>query len=542
MKWSDLTFASHRSPVLAVHGMVCTSQPLASAAGLEMLRRGGTAADAAVAAAAALSVTEPGSTGLGGDAFAIYFEAKTGTISALNGSGRAPAALSLDRLAQEGLRELPRSHGHAVTVPGACSAWCALAGRFGRLPLTTLLTPAESLAEEGFPVSPITAQAWDLSARIGSLVHGLHGRELTLEGRGPRPGERFYNPGLARTLRAVAEGGADAFYRGALGEAVVQAVQQAGGCMTMEDLAAHTADWVQPISTTYRGQTIWECPPNGQGLTALLALNILEELPLEDAPPLSAQRLHWQIEAMKLAFGDALLQVADPQFASIPLEELLSKSYAAQRRRQIDPDRAAPVGRTDLQAGSDTVYLCAVDGEGNACSFINSTYMHFGTGIVPAGLGFSLQNRGCNFSLDPQHPNVLAPGKRPYHTIIPALITRPDGSLYGPLGVMGGFMQPQGHVQVISGLLDDDLDPQSALDRVRFCLDPHRPGVSLDVEVGMHESTLDGLRRRGHTLREVSGAERAVFGRGQIILRGAEGGVLCAGSDPRGDGCAIPLI
>ena len=313
--------------------------------------------------------------------------------------------------------------------------------------------------------------------------------------------------------------------------------------MTLEDLAAHTADWVEPISTPYRGLRIWECPPNGQGLAALLALNILEGLPLQDAAPLSARRLHWQIEALKLAFADALRWVCDPQFAQLPLEELLSKSYAAQRRGQIHSDRANPAAAAGLAAGSDTVYLCVVDGEGNACSLINSTYMHFGSGIVPAGYGFSLQNRGCNFSLRPgASPNALAPGKRPYHTIIPALITRPDGRLYGPLGVMGGFMQPQGHVQVIGGLVDDELDPQSALNRVRFCLDPHRPGVRLDVEAGMPPAALEDLRRMGHDPRLVSGAGRAVFGRGQVIVRDALTGVLCAGSDPRGDGCAMPLI
>jgi gamma-glutamyltranspeptidase / glutathione hydrolase len=537
---SALEFNSRRSPVISRGGIVAASQPLAVAAGLEILSLGGNAADAAIATAAALNVTEPGSTGIGGDCFALYYQASTRQVYAMNGSGRAPASLTLDRLHQEGYaQELPPYHAYTITVPGACAGWCDLVERFGETPLSIILAPAIRLAEGGFPVAPVTAHYWQRAAER-QLSTALGGQELMVEGRGPRPGEIFRNPGLARTLRAVAEGGKEAFYQGVIAEAIAAVVQRAGGCLQQEDLAAHHSTWEQPIEVSYRGLHIWECPPNGQGLAALLALNILEGFDLAALPPLSARRLHLEIEAMRLAFADARQYVTDPYFNPAPLEWLLSKDYAAQRRERIDQHRAVlnqPHGAPG--ATSDTVYFSVVDAQGNACSFINSNYMGFGTGIVPSGWGFSLQNRGHNFSLDPDHPNVLAPGKRPYHTIIPAMATTPGGDLYASFGVMGGFMQPQGHLQVVVALVDDGLDPQTALDRPRFCIEDGTAGGQVALEEGIPQDTIADLAYMGHAVYPVGGYERALFGRGQIILRNPETGVLWAGSDPRADGCAM---
>jgi len=523
-------------------GMVASSQPLATAAGLELLGRGGNAADAAVATAAALAVTEPASTGPGGDMFCLYYDAATGSVSALNGSGRAPVGLTLERV---GALPLPPEHPHTVTVPGAVAGWCDLAGRFGTLPLDDSLAPAVRLAEKGFPVAPLTALAWQASAE-GNLAAGLNARELTVEGRAPRPGELFRNPGLARTLRAVGEGGKEAFYRGAIAAAIAAAVQQAGGCLTAADLAAHTSTWDVPISTTCAGLRLWECPPNGQGLVALLALNLLAGYDLPALDPLSGDRLHLEIEAMRLAFADAGRYLADPSQVEVPVAELLSKRYAARRRRRIDPRRARPdQEHGKLPAGPDTVYFCVVDRSGNACSFVNSLYMSFGTGIVPAGWGFALQNRGLGFSLDPRHPNALAPGKRPYHTIIPALITRPqrDGSesLFAAFGVMGGFMQPQGHVQVFLALAQG-FDPQAALDLPRFCLLEGDPAGRVALEQGIRPGVVRDLRGRGHDVFVARGVRRSLFGRGQVIRRDPATGVLTGGSDPRADGCAMTLV
>lgn len=539
----DLVFHSRRSPVISRRGMVAASQPLAVAAGLEILRRGGGAADAAVATAAALNVTEPGSTGIGGDCFALYYDAATRQVSALNGSGRAPAALTLERLKREGFdRELPPYHAYTVTVPGACAGWFDLIERHGKLPISVLLEPAIRLAEEGFPVAPVTSYFWSRGAEK-QLRSALGGLELTIQGRGPYPGEVFRNHGLARTFRKVAEGGKSAFYQGEIAAALAAAVQSAGGCMSEEDLAWHTSTWEQPISVTYRGVRVWECPPNGQGLAALLGLNLLESYDLSSLPPLSAGRLHLEIEAMRLAFADTHWYVADPAFNPAPLEWLLSKDYAAQRCKLIDPQRATlNQVRGTPTAGSDTVYLTTVDGEGNACSFINSNYSGFGTGIVPKGWGFSLQNRGSGFRLDPDHPNALAPGKRPYHTIIPGLITREsDQGLYASFGVMGGFMQPQGHVQVVVNLVDDGADPQEALDRPRFCIEEGQSGGAIALEEGIPETEMAELAKMGHPVMPVGGNERAIFGRGQIIWQDEHSRVFWAGSDPRADGCAMTI-
>jgi gamma-glutamyltranspeptidase / glutathione hydrolase len=545
---TELKFTSHRSPVYGLGGMVATSQPLAVAAGLEILSQGGNAADAAIATAAALNVTEPTSTGLGGDCFALYYEASSGQISALNGSGRAPASLTIERLRKEGLGDnLPPLHPYTITVPGACAGWCDLLARHGRLPVSKVLAPAIHLAEQGFPVAPITAYFWERSTE--RLRNALGGIELTINGRTPHAGEIFHNPGLVRTLHRIAEGGKVAFYQGEIAEAIASVVQQAGGCLSVEDLAAHTSTWEKPISTTYRSLRVWECPPNGQGLATLLALNLLEGFDIASMPPLSAQRLHMMIEAMRLAFADTHWYVADPAFNPAPLEWLLSKNYAAERRKLIHPDHATlDQSRGTPASSSDTVYLSVVDAVGNACSFINSNYMGFGTCIVPSGWGFTLQNRGLGFSMDSSHPNAMAPGKRPYHTIIPGMITvDPDESsnrantLFASFGVMGGFMQPQGHMQVVLGLADDGFNSQAALDQPRFCIDAGTAGGQVALEEGISPEVQAELGKMGHSVYSVSGYARSTFGRGQIIRRDASTGVLCGGSDPRADGCAMSL-
>ncbi len=537
---SQPAFESRRSPVYAMQGMVASSQPLASQAGLAILMAGGNAADAAVATAAALNVTEPTSTGLGGDCFALFYDSQTGEVTALNGSGRAPAALTLDLLREQAFdRQMPPFHAHTITVPGAAAGWCDLIERHGSLPLRDLLAPAIRLAEEGFPVAPLTAHAWARGAEL-QLRNSAGGQELLIQGRAPRAGEVFRNPTLAQTMRALAEGGKDAFYRGDIARNIVETVQAHGGVMAEDDLALHTSTWEEPISTLYRGIRIYECPPNGQGLAALIALNILAQLDLPD-DPLSAERLHLIIEALRLAFADTLWWVADPAFCHAPLDRLLSEAYARERARLINPHQATLDQQPGaLTMGPDTVYFSIVDGQGNACSFINSNYWGFGTGIVPPGTGFSLQNRGWGFALDPHHPNALAPRKRPYHTIIPGMATREsDGSLYASLGVMGGFMQPQGHVQVILALVLDGADPQAALDRPRVYLEEGAPDGRVALEEGIPIQVMARLAALGHPVRPVSGYDRAIFGRGQIITRDPTNGVLCGGSDSRADGCAI---
>jgi gamma-glutamyltranspeptidase/glutathione hydrolase len=545
---SSPAFASRRSPVYGRAGMVAASQPLATAAGIEILRQGGNAADAAVAVAAALNVTEPTSTGIGGDMFALFFDGRAKQVSALNGSGRAPGALTLERLQQEGLKEIPPYHPYTVTVPGACAGWCDLVQRHGILSMGQILAPAIRLAEEGFPVTPITSYFWRRGVER-QLRFAPNGDELMLDGRAPMPGEIFMNPGLARTFKQVAEGGKRAFYEGEIARAITAVVKQAGGCLAVADLATHASTWETPLSVSYRTYRVFECPPNGQGLTTLLALNLLEGFDLASLAPLEEERLHLEIEALRLAFADARWYVSDPEFVkpsdgNLSISELISKAYADERRKLIDPRRATlnqPRGAP--AAASDTVYLSVIDAVGNACSLINSNYMGFGTGIVPRGWGFPLQNRGHSFNMDADHPNVLAPGKRPYHTIIPALATRSgDGSLFASFGVMGGFMQPQGHVQIFTDLVDSGLDPQTALDLPRFCIEDGNPNGCVAVEDGMDQATATGLSQRGHSITAIAGWERALFGRGQIIMRDPGTGVLTGGSDPRADGCAMSLV
>jgi gamma-glutamyltranspeptidase/glutathione hydrolase len=539
---TTFTFNSRRSPVYSRNGMVATSQPFATAAGLEILAKGGNAADAAVAAGAALNVTEPSSTGIGGDMFALYYSADTKRVTALNGSGRAPAALTLDRLKKDGFStELPPFHAHTVTVPGACAGWFDLIGKHGSLSMSEILAPAIRLARDGFPVGLLTSFYWQRGVER-QLKSSLNGRELTIDGRGPNAGEIFRNPNLARTFELIAREGPSEFYEGAIADAIVSVINEAGGVMSLEDLASHTSSWEEPISVNYRSLNVYECPPNGQGITALIALNILEGFDLRAVDPISTERLHLIIEALRLAFADSRWYVADPKFSNVPVEELLSKEYANQRRNLIDHKRATiDQKRGTPVASSGTVYLSAADKFGNACSFINSNYWGFGTGIVPRGFGFTLQNRGHNFSLDPNHPNRLEPRKRPYHTIIPAMVTREDGSLYASYGVMGGFMQPQGHVQVLSALVDHGLDPQTSLDLPRVCIDVEGAGGRVGIEEGIPDDIFSELQAMGHPVYSVRGFDRSLFGRGQVILRDAKTGVLCAGSDPRADGCAMTL-
>ncbi len=553
-----LDASSRRSNVLARRGMVATSQPLAAMAGLRILLDGGNAADAAVATAAVLAVVEPMSTGLGGDAFALFYDAQASTrpgldpqegsqgprrITALNGSGRAPAALTLDDLRRAGLAEIALDSPHSVTVPGTVAAWADLLARHGVMPLSAVLQPAIEYARDGFPVSELIAASWQRGeAKLARLPSGL---ELLPGGRAPRWGEIVRLPELARTLQAIAAGGPEAFYQGETGQRIVAFVQQQGGRLALADLASHRSTWDEPISLPYRGLRVWECPPNGQGLAALLALGIVSQDDLAAAPP--AERWHLLIEAMRLAWADARRWVADPAFGALPLEELLTPAYLASRRSQIDQQRANLAPAAGLPAAerwpvqpaprSDTVYLSVVDGQGNACSFINSLYHGFGSGLVAPGTGVALQNRGALFSLDPDHPNRLAPGKRPYHTIIPALATQ-DDELWASFGVMGGFMQPQGHLQVLVNLLNLGLTPQEALDAPRFCLLEGEPGGRVAIEAGAGDALIAALRAQGHDLAVTAGLERTLFGVGQVIRRTADR-VLIAGSDPRRDGCAV---
>ncbi len=540
-RYDDLRFESRRSPLIARRAAVATSQPLAARVGLDVLQSGGNAADAAVATAAALNVVEPTMTGIGGDCFALYFDAASRTVHAVNGSGRAPAALTLAELERRGVGEsLPQRSALAVTVPGAAAAWSDTVSRHGRLALADVLAPAIALAEEGTPVSPLVAHLW--AEGEPHLRQGPHAGEMLLRGRPPRAGEIWRNPTLARTLRAVADGGSEAFYTGRIADAVCTVVQRLGGVLEPADLAAHRSTFEAPIRARYGGYWVYECAPPGQGLAALVALQIAAELPLAGRNPRSAEVLHLLIEAMRLAFADARRYVADPAFGGVPLAALLDPAYAARRRALIDPARATvDPGAGSPAATSDTVYLAVVDEEGNACSFINSNYNGFGTGLVPEGCGFTLQNRGRGFSLNPAHPNALAPGKRPYHTILPGLVTHAEGELHACFGVMGAFMQPQGHLQLLVNLLTHGMDPQSALDAPRFRIVAEEEGGRVQLEEGIPDAVLGRLAELGHPVERVSGLYRASgkLGRGQVIARDRDSGALWAGSDGRADGAAV---
>jgi gamma-glutamyltranspeptidase/glutathione hydrolase len=536
MKPMNFDFASRRSMVLGRRGMVAASNPLASQAGLDILRQGGNAADAAIAAAAVMNVVAPASTGIGGDCFALYYDAKTGEVTALNGSGRAPADLSVQKLADEGITEsIPERSVHAITVPGAARGWEDLLKRHGRMSLNQVLQSAIYYADEGYAVSPVFGTSWS-SPNVERFLQSKPNTEDYLpNGKSPQVGQVVRLKGLARTFKAVAEGGADAFYMGETGKAIVKTVQEQGGVMTMDDLKAHTSTWGDPISTDYRGYTVVEHPPNGQGLAALLALNIAQGWQLGDYAPDDPAKLHLMVEAMRLGFADARRYVADMHTNPAPLDWLLSASYADERRALVTLEKAMqpPTFGTPPDS-SDTIYLCVVDGEGNACSFINSLYMGFGSGIVAEGTGVFLQNRGANFVLEDGHPNQLAGGKRPYHTIIPGMMLK-DGAFHATFGVMGGFMQPQGHFQVVNALVDDGINPQEALDRPRWCLTAGTPDSVLALEEGISVKTMATLAGYGHRVQPITGRGRGLFGSGQIIIRNDEG-VLFGGSDPRKDG------
>ncbi|HEU5100518.1 MAG TPA: gamma-glutamyltransferase [Roseiflexaceae bacterium] len=527
-------YPSRRSVVMSKHGMVGASQPLAAQAGLRILLAGGNAADAAVAVAAALNVVEPMSTGIGGDAFALIYDAASRRVSALNGSGRAPQAISLQVFRERGLDHVPSDGMLPVTVPGTVDAWAALLERHGTMTLAQVLAPAIAYAEQGFPVSEIIAGSWwRAEARLQAHPDSAH-TYLVGGRRAPRPGEIFRQPNLAATLRQIAEGGRDAFYKGPIADAIVRTSDQYGGFFSCEDFANHHSTWETPISTQYRGHTVYECPPNGQGLTALLGLNILSGFDLAAREPGSVEALHLEIEAMRLAFADARTYIADPSQADVPIDALLSEQYAAARRELIQPDRASrAVAAGALPAGHDTVYLTVVDEAGNGVSLINSLYSGFGSGVTAGDTGIMLQNRGACFVLDPAHRNCLAPGKRPYHTIIPCMVLRGD-QLWSSFGVMGGFMQPQGHVQMLVNMLDFGMNPQEALDAPRFeLLDPYSGSQAVALE--HDEATIGRLSVLGHQAEPGRGFG---FGGGQIIVVD-ENGVRHGGSDKRKDGCVV---
>ncbi|HMP41248.1 MAG TPA: gamma-glutamyltransferase, partial [Roseiflexaceae bacterium] len=493
-------YPSRRSPVLSTGGMVGASQPLAAQAGLRMLLAGGSAADAAVAAAAVLAVVEPMSTGIGGDVFALVYDAASNQVRALNGSGRAPAAMTLAAFQERGLQSIPIDGMLGVTVPGTVDAWQTLLAAHGRMSLAEVLAPAIAYARGGFPVSEIIAASWQ-AATPRLQQHPDTARIFLPGGRAPRVGEIFRQPGMAHCLQQIAEGGSDAFYRGPIAEAIVAVSERDGGLLSLADFATHATTWDTPISTEYRGYTIYECPPNGQGLTALLALNILGGFDLAALEPGSPAALHLMIEAMRLAFADAAAYIADPAHADVPTAALLAASHTAARRALVRPDRAldlAPAGA--LPGGHDTVYLSVVDADGNAVSFINSIFHGFGSAVTAGDSGILLQNRGGGFVLDPSHPNCVAPGKRPYHTIIPCMALK-NGRLWSSFGVMGGFMQPQGHVQMLVNMLDFGMNPQEALDAPRFeLITPYQEPKAVALEHA--PAVADALAARGHLIAE----------------------------------------
>lgn len=535
-----------RSTVIARHGMVCTSQPLASQAGLEMLRRGGNAVDAAIAANAVLSVVEPMSCGIGGDLFCIYWDARTGKLYGLNASGRSPYALSIEELRIRGLDAVPSSGPLSWSVPGCVDGWDQLGRRFGTLGFEITLSAAIEQARDGFPVSEIVATGWLFTA-AGLRKWPASVEALLPGGQPPREGEVFRNPDLAASLEAIARGGRDAFYLGPIAEKILACSREVGGALEARDLAEHASEWVDPVSTNYRGYDVWELPPNTQGIAALEMLNLLEGYELGKLAHNGPEHLHLLVEAKKLAYADRGWFYADPAVVEVPIAQLISKPYAARRRALIDLQRAAEsVEHGDpLAARADTIYLTVVDKDRNCCSLIQSNFAAFGSGVVPRGTGFPIQNRGALFALDERHPNRLAPHKRPFHTIIPALVTK-DGKPWLSFGVMGGDMQAQGHVQIVLNMIDFGMDVQAAGDAARLRHEgspsprgePAKPqGGSVLVETGVARETVDRLRELGHQARysQPSGD----FGGYQGIHIDWERGVLRGGSDPRKDGCAV---
>jgi len=524
-------YASQRSAVVARNGVVATSQPLAAQAGLGVLADGGNAVDAAIATAAALTLVEPCSNGLGGDAFALVWDGDT--LHGLNGSGRWPMANDAQSLRDAGQTEVPLYGWPGVTVPGCVDSWAMLHERFGSLPIERLLAPAISYADDGVPISPMVAIQWQNAfGRFPKL--GLPGTDdwatvFAPDGAAPDAGSVWRSPGHARGLRSMAANGLRDFYEGEVAEAIASYAQETGGALTAADLTAHRGEWVEPISVGYGDVDVWEIPPNGQGIAALIALGIVNETDSRTLDQLDPRSWHLQIEAMKLAFSDNDRYVGDQQHADVPVGGLLDAAYLAERAALIGDTAGNPAPGEPSTGG--TVYLCAADRSGMMISFIQSNYHGFGSGVVVPSHGISLQNRGAGFVLDEGHPNEAAPGKRPRHTIIPGFLTR-NGTALGPFGVMGGEMQPQGHLQVVTGMVDHGLNPQATLDTPRWQVNRD---WSVDVEAETPEATIDGLRSLGHQVKVVS--HRLSMGRGQIILR-SDNGVYAAGSEPRADGCA----
>ena len=527
----EYKYASRRRVVHAKRGMVCTSQPLASQAGLTILQQGGNAIDAAIATAICQTIVEPTNNGLGSDCFALVWTG--GKLHGLNGSGYAPQRLTPEAVAASGATEkMPLRGWEAVTVPGAPSAWAELHKRFGRLPFAKLFEPAIYYAEQGYPVSPIVARFWQEG--IDALTPYKNNPAIapwfaTFDVHGncvaPKTGELVTLPDHAKTLRILADSYCESYYRGELAQRLVEFSDKTGGYLSLEDLADYRAEWVEPVHINYHGYDVWEMPPNGHGITALMALNILKgmEIGAKD----TGDTFHKQIEAMKLAFADGMHYIADPRYMQTRVEELLSDAYAAQRRALIGETALEPTHGKPFCGG--TVYLCTADGEGNMVSFIQSNYKDFGSGIVLPGYGINLNDRGAGFSLNPELDDYLAPRKKPYHTIIPGFLTH-EGEAVGPFGVMGAYMQPQGHVQVIMNTVDWLLNPQSALDAPRW---QWIAGKEIWLESSVAPEIVEDLCRRGHEVRVLE--DDTTFGRGEIIWRDSNG-VLAGATEPRADG------
>ena len=531
-----------RSEVIARHGMAATSQPLATQVALDILKKGGSAVDAAIAANAVLGLVEPTGNGLGGDLFAIVWDAKTQKLYGLNGSGRSPYALTLAELKSRGLEHIPPIGPLPVSVPGAADAWFELHGKFGRLPMSEVLAPAIGYAREGFPVSELIAHYWGLAVPRLSKFPGFQ-ETFTIAGRAPRKGEIFRNPFLANTLEKLVKGGRDAFYKGEIAHTIDAYMKRQGGFLAYRDLAEHTSTWVEPISTNYRGYDVWELPPNGQGLAALEMLNLLEGYDLAKMGFGSADYVHLFLEAKKLAFADRARFFADPDFVKIPVAGLLSKNYAAERRALIDLKKAAKsvdAGHPPLEQG-DTIYLTVADADRNLVSLIQSNYRGMGSGMTPDGLGFILQDRGEMFTLEEGHPNVYAPHKRPFHTIIPAFVTK-NGKPFLSFGVMGGATQPQGHVQILVNLIDFGMNLQEAGDAPRILHEGSseptgevmNDGGEVSLETGFSWETIRSLLQRGHRI----GSDLGNYGGYQAILYDAENDLYYGASESRKDGQA----
>ncbi len=524
-----------RSMVVTPYGIVATSYAQASQAGARILEQGGSAVDAGIAANAVLGVAEPMMNGIGGDLFAIYWDAKTGKLYGLNASGWAPKGLTIEHLRAKGITEMPDAGIDSVTVPGAVEGWSQLHGRFGKLPWAELFTPAIYYARNGVAVPEMIHGYWD--ATISWLASDKESQRVFLpDGKVPAIGQIFRNPELADTLAMIAGNGPSAFYRGAIAQAILKTSTELGGTMSAEDLSQFSAEWVEPISTSYRDWKVYELPPNGDGMAALEMLNIMEQSQPSPAGPDSTAELHKRIEAMKLAYADVKAYNGDPRFSKIPVAELLSKSYAAQRAKLIDPARANCDVAPGVLSGSDTTYLSVVDREGNILSLIQSNYEMFGSGITVRGRGFALQDRGALFSLDPKSPNALAGRKRPFHTIIPAFMEH--GTQHIGFGIMGGMNQPLAHAQFVSNVVDYAMNIQAALEQARFTVSG-KLGCNIVIESRVPPDTLHQLTVMGHVL-DVRNGYSTAMGRGQAVLNDAGAKVHYGASDPRADGVAEP--